>query len=345
MPDPISMAAILGGAGQAAGAFGGLLSSIFGDDGEDERRQAAQLFGSIPRPEFDFSSVQAPGFEFVGDVNPRTYQPTLPGQAHLAAGSDQRAQQLLAMGQLDQAIGGLSQADRLQAEAINEDLATGAHRNQLALEQGLLGRGRLGAGDSVQLGLLNSQNDRQLRGALGRSLTQNTLNRSVEAAGLKGQLAGQVRGQDEALNQVNAGIRNRFEEVISSLLTGAAQDNTTAQNLAAFQNRDLRQDQANLGQQAQLSTDFANLENQNALRNQLANFDLARVGGQAGALGNLATHRAAQQSALNQTIGSIGQGIGQGVGGIFDLQREGQQRSSDEQLGRLLRTFQGRLFG
>lgn len=324
MADPLSMAAILGGAGQAAAGIGGLFGSLFGDDGEDELRRAQRLFGEIPRPQFDFGDVTAPEFGFVGDVEARTFQPTLPDAPVFAGQSDFRNDQIGAIGDLQAAIEGLTEADRLRLGAINEDLATGANRNQLALEQQLLGRGRLGAGDSVQLGILNAQEDRQLRGELGRSMQEAVLQRAPQAAALRAQIAGQARSQDELLNQVNAGIRNRFNEVVSGLLTGAAQTNTAAENLAAFQNRDLLQQQSNLRDQARMTTDFANLENQNQLRQLLANFDLNRAGGQAGTLGAVAQREQDQQTAFNQTLGNVLSGLGQGVGGIFDINRQNQ---------------------
>jgi hypothetical protein len=137
--------------------------------------------------------------------------------------------------------------------------------------------------------------------------------------GLQGasQAAGQLRGQDIGVASQNAAIANRYAELFASMKTQEAQDAANARRQASMYNLGTTQRVGEANTLNRYNTMLANIERQNALRNQLFGQQLAKTQGLSGAYSDYGAYKDQQQATKAQAITGIGQGVGGLAGGAL----------------------------
>jgi len=304
----------LGGLGGALG--GGLASLISGSGGERERNKAPKLFEELIDPPFDMSDLTAPELRSAGQYNPETYESVATEVQGVEDSPALRAAQLQALGQLQQ-IGqeGLPLSERLAAQEQQRGLAQTHKGLQEAALQGLAARGRLSGGMELAARMAAGQQSSELARGQGADLAQMAVGNRLRGIADSGQLAGQVRGQDQQQRLANSEMINRYNMALTGRQEGAAANAAQARNQAQLYNLGERQRIADTNVSNRYGTAQYNQANQNSLKqNQFGN-QLARASGQANAL----QHKAKGQDAkLDQRIG-LGRGLGRAVGDFAGL--------------------------
>jgi hypothetical protein len=154
---------------------------------------------------------------------------------------------------------------------------------------------------------------------LGGDILQQEIASRLAAAGAAGGIGSQLRGQDIALSQGNADAVNRFNAFIAQMKTEENARNAQQRQDTSNMNVGNRQ---RLGEQNALNrynVDLENLNRKNSLLGQNFGQRYQIAAGKSGALGALADARYQEQAAKANTIMSLGQGLGQGIGGVGDL--------------------------
>jgi len=159
------------------------------------------------------------------------------------------------------------------------------------------------------------QESAELARGQGADLAQMAVGNRLQAIADSGQLAGQVRGQDQQQRMANSEMINRYNLAVTGRQTDAAANAAQAQNQGQLYNLGERQRIADTNVSNRYGTAQYNQANQNSLKqNQFGN-QLARASGQANAL----QHKAKGQDAkLDQRIG-LGRGLGRAVGDFAGL--------------------------
>ena len=312
-------AAAGGGVGSAIGA---LINLAMGDDaGQDQLKEALAAIRGVQDPQFDFTRVDPAQLEIIQKAAPALMQAADPGQAALVEGSPIRADQLAALGALQQIQNeGFTDSERLAVQGINESQAAEGQRATDAVLSDLAARGRLGGGQELVARQLGNQIASQRAGDMGRALAEAALSRRMAAAGGAGNLAGQVRTADEQRAATNADVVNRFKEFAANLQQQRNMFNAGAQTDANFRNTSRAQGVGDTNALNRQSTMESNIGRFNDLQQRLQDFRFRRAAAEGGALGNLAQLDWANQAARQQNIINAGRGIGEtagAVGGFF----------------------------
>jgi hypothetical protein len=214
-------------------------------------------------------NVIAPGTVYAPSMydyiaQPEAYQYGYLGDAEstLAADSpEMRAMQIKALGELqDRAESGLDAKSRAEMARAKLNAGEMARGREEAIIQNMQARGMAGSGVEAAMRQIASQQAANRLGQAG--LDEASVNAQQRAlATLQAmQGAGNVRGQDVALNQSNADILNRFALENSARAQQIANANT------ALRNRTMEN---NIAEQRRISGANTGLSNQAQLQNQL----------------------------------------------------------------------------
>lgn len=184
--NPATLAAI----GQMGGS---VLGSIFGGDGDEERRRALELLANVD--------------EQTGEV--------APDMRRSQASAVDSLRDIYARGGMDaQAQAALGQAQ--QSNAARERMGRGA------IQQGAQMRGVGGSGVDIAAQLANQQGAANRNAMAGTQAAGDARTRAIQSLMGSAGIAGNVRGQDSALSQFNASQRLRKAGMMSGVETSNA---------------------------------------------------------------------------------------------------------------------------
>lgn len=290
---------LIGGA--LAGIGGGIANAVGGKAAADERAAAAE------EQMMRLQQIADPKF-FEGNYTPEAFQAALYGPQQdyvgqqIADSPESRAMMMQALqrmaGNADQSIGSQNELDRYQAVSDASRMAAG---REGAIASAMARRGQMTPGLEMVMRQRASQDAAEgARGASMNAAAMAALQR-LQANNAMFGAAGQMRGQDVALNAANTDIINRFNAMNTgqrNAIRNANTDLINSQNMYNVGNRNDAQ-RYNIGR-----TDA----------NAMNKFNAAM--GKAGAIGG-AGYAAAD--ARGQGWQAIGAGINSGLSGLAGM--------------------------
>lgn len=220
-----------------------------------------------------------------------------------------KAAQLKALASL-QEIGdskGLDLTSRAKYNEMQSQLAQQEQGQRGAIMQNMAARGMSGSGFDLAALLSNSQSQSQNASQQGMNMAAEAQQRALQAIMQSGELGGSIRGQDfyeQAAKAQAQDAINRFNTV-----------NSQDVNSRNVQSRNNAQ-QSNLANDQSIANANVNIINQQQTQNKgLYQQDFEnrykKAGGVANAYNNQAAQYQNQAQDTRQTIGGIGQGVGQ----------------------------------
>lgn len=315
----MALGSALGGVGGAIGNIA-ILAGAAGRSGDREAREALRLWQELQDPNFDWREITPAQLQVVAEIDPQFYEAVVPDEVKTAAFGAGRGDQLESLAYLgDVRREGLPLVDRLEAQDATDAIATESGRARDAVTRALAERGRLSGGQEIEARILAGQGDRDLLAKMGSNLARDRVDRRYGAALDAGALGGQVRGADELSERFNADQINRFNAYVADRLTEAQRFGAEERSRAEAYNTENRQRVADTNQLLGQRSRETNLDRHNQLAGALSDFQLARTAGASNQWNELARRRDARQAARAGAIRGIGQGGGQGLGGLFSL--------------------------
>lgn len=310
-------------AGIASG-IGGIIGGIVGNeqsrgDAGDSRNQAVisnQILQEIQNAPDISKPLILEKYRQQGVLTPQMEQQINVGisQASQAKGSPQaQAAQLQALQQIQQrATGGLSASDRAALNQVRSQVAQDTTGRQQSIMQQLKAQGLGGSGAAIAAQLANAQGgantEAEQADRLGAIATQNAL----QAAGMTGQLGGQIQGQQFGEQYQTGQAADAFRQFDVQNQVAQQQRNVGAGNQAQQYNLNLAQNIANA------NTSQQNQELQNQLQRQMqqynANVNTAQI--KSGGAAGQSNYLQGQAQQTRQGAKDVGTGIGGLVGSI-----------------------------
>jgi hypothetical protein len=316
-----------GSYGELGQAGGGLLSGIAllagaaGKGGKKYHKGGLEELQGVGLPDFDMSDIDPAVFRVLAERFPQLMEASTPGAVSLIDDSAEgRAGQLSAMlGTGEIAREGLPDADRLAAEMAGRQVRGALRGGEEAAVSNLRRRGRAGAGGELQARLAGGRVASGLARDLGSNLQQLSLERRLQALGMQGQQAGQLRGADILAQGTNADAINRWREFSSMQQQQAAMQNQAERARSEQYNVGTTQRVGEATEASRLSTDVGNIERQNQARMLAQRAEQQRAAQIASQYNVLAGGAYGEQQAKAQNIQQIGKGGGGLIGGIAGL--------------------------
>lgn len=308
-----------GGIGGAVGGIVGLLTA--GKGGAGYYKDAIKVWQKLKDPNFDESQLTAPELAIVQQEFPQVYDAIVAPQAQQVADNPQaRSQQVEALARTQQrATQGFTQEERLAANQAADRFAQQAGRDRDNAVAAAAARGDVGSMNRARQ--VGGANVAATLGELGsqQAIAAADRRRQADSDLLSG--AGQLRQQDIGLGTTNAGIQNRYNEMVAQARNEAAQYAAQQRSAAQTYNVGTAQRVSEQNAMNQYQTAQENLNRKNSLRAALSNFQLAKAQGQSGALsgygGYLDAKRAAQIAGSTQIGSGLGQAAGGGLGAAY----------------------------
>lgn len=304
-----------GGIGGAVGGIVGLLTS--GKGGAGSYRDAIRVYQKLQAPNFDETQLSAPEKAVVAQYFPQIYEAIIAPQAQQVADSPEaRTQQVEALARTrERAVQGYTPEERLAANQAADRFAQEAGRQRDNAVASAAARGDTGG--ALQARLVGNTGVSSVLGQMGaqQAIAAADRRRSADESLFSG--AGQLRGQDIALSGRNADIQNRYNEMIMQARNEAAQYAAQQRAQTQQQNVGTAQRVAEENVTSRYNTAQQNLDRKNSLRQALANFQLAKAQGQAGAYTGYGDYQNAQKLGRIAGATQIGSGLGQAAGGGF----------------------------
>lgn len=314
------------GFGSMVGGIGALLFS--GKGGRNTLRELRNLYMNLRQPDFDMSELTPEQLELAAEYFPEQYAARLPEQAQTIADSPELRRQLGENVDYFRRVReeGMPLAERVAAEQAAREVAK-EHRQ--ALQSGmesLQRRGRAGGGAEAAMRLGGAQQASELARALAADRAQEAQMNRYRAAMDLSRYGGELRGQDIALRGRNADIMNRYNELVSQMLTNEARENAQARQAAQWQNAAEAQRIADWNTINRQNVNESNLNRRNLLTQQGYENELARMGGLSDSMKEYARAQYAEQAARRDNIYNInraGGRAGGAMGGMFASQYGG----------------------
>lgn len=301
----------------AAPVVGGIIGA---DQAQKDRHAASQArllalaqFAGIELPEIEKMLYQLSGPEYAGDyqaaleaateIGPSAYE-GIQLDPRMAEAQMQALQQISELGEV-----GLTQGEKAAAMELQREAAAQGRAQQNAVMQEMARRGVAGGGQELAQRLASSQAAADRMSRHGNQLAQMAQARAMEAIAQKGNMAGQIRGQEFSEQARAAEAADRLAQWAAQNRAGVQQRNVGSTNQAALRNL---QEKQRLGEQR---TQLRNIEEQRraSLHGEQFDRELALAsaragihGGQAGASDKYAKERA-------EMWAGIGSGVGQGL--------------------------------
>lgn len=305
-----------GGIGSAIGGIA-VLAGAGGKGGDKYYKQALETWKKLQDPSFDYRELTPPELKIFAEYFPQTYEAVVPPEAkQIAEDPALRLTQLRGLKQYErQAAEGLPIGERVAEEDALRNLGAENQRNIETARRGVAALGRTGTTDDLvaqSIAASRAGEDARLMG--GDLAARIEANRARGLEGAMGAASG-IRGEDFRANEANANIMNRLAEFIANQKTEANRYAADARGAAANANVGNRQ---RIGEENVLNrygTNLENLNRKNQLRSALSNFQLQRTKGLSEALGAYGLKKDQDKAAREQTIMSIGRGVGQTAGG------------------------------
>lgn len=305
-----------GGIGSAIGGIA-VVAGAGGKGGDKFYKQALEVWKKLQDPQFDYRELTAPELKIFAEYFPQTYEAAIPEDVkQIAESPELRLSELRGLKQYErQAAEGLPIGERVAEEDALRQLMAQNQSNFETNRRQVAAQGRLGSTDELVAGQLAASSAAETARGLGGDLAARI--EANRARGLEGQLgaASGIRGEDFRANEANANIMNRLAEFIANQRTEASRYAADARAAAADRNVANRQ---RIGEENILNrygTNLENLNRKNQLRSALSNFQLKKASGLSGALNAYGLKKDQDKAAREQTIMSIGRGVGQTAGG------------------------------
>lgn len=310
---------LAGGLGELTGSIVGL--ATMGKGGKKELKEAVELYKKIKDPDFDKSKLQQEQLVLLAKYYPETYEAEIPNEVKVAQDSPElRKAQMDGIANLTQlSKEGLPTLERAMVEETQGKLAGEVSRARKQALRNLQETGRMSAGTELAAGLAGAQQGSNLARQQGTDVVRAALENRLNATSQLAQQAGQARQQDISLSQQQADTINRYNQWVSALQTQAAQDAANNRNAAQLRNVSEAQRVAEQNATNKMAMAQYNQQNQNQLAQALAQFQLQKAAGTAGALGNLSQAKYAEQAQRLAAAKGIGKGIGTTAGGVADI--------------------------
>jgi hypothetical protein len=317
----------LGGLGDVGGGIGGAIGGIAvlagagGKGGDRYYKEALEVWKKLKDPEFDMRELSAPQLRVFAEYFPEVYDVVIPQNIKTIAESPElRLSELRSLKKYERmADEGLPLSERLAEQEAGRRLAGEAARNFDTARADLARQGRLGSTDELLAANLASSQAAESARGLGADLAARS--EQAKLTGLAGGLgaASGIRGEDYRAASENAGIMNRLAEYIANQGTEANRFAAEARGAAANANVGNAQRIGESNVLNKYATGESNLERRNRLRGLLADYQLQKASGLSGALNAFGLKKDQDKAAREQTIMSIGRGVGQAGGGAAGL--------------------------
>lgn len=317
--------AFSGGGAGIGSSIGGLLGGVAvlagaaGEGGGDEYKAALQAWKKLKESNFDFQALSPPELRVLGEKFPDLYQAVVPREfqqiQETPGGREAQVRSLAGLEEIGRE--GMPLVDRLAAAEGGRAVTSAAGASRRDALRAMAARGQLGGGDELQAGLAASGQASNLGRDISSDLARQSALRRMQGLQGASQAAGQLRGQDIGVASQNAAIANRYAELFASMKTQEAQDAANARRQASMYNLGTTQRVGEANTLNRYNTMLANIERQNALRNQLFGQQLAKTQGLSGAYSDYGAYKDQQQATKAQAITGIGQGVGGLAGGAL----------------------------
>lgn len=310
---------LVGGIGGAIGGAIGLATAPKG--GKDQYKQSVREWELLRPSQFDMREINAPYMDLLGEMTPEEYDVAqAEGVQGVSDSPGARSAQVRSLAQLEE-IGaeGMPLVDRLAAQDAHRSIMGSAQGARQAMMSNLAARGTLSGGDAIQAALGGGQQSANLARDMGSDLARESAMRRLSGIEAAGGAASNLRGQDVDLASRNAEIANRFSEMFSQQQTARNQANAGSRERAKAYNVGTRQALGNANEQARYSTATENLNRKNQLMDTLFGQQAHRAAGLSGALTSYGGAREQGRQAHIGAAQSVGQGVGQSVGGVADI--------------------------
>ncbi len=278
-----------------------------------------QNAGSIKGPEFD--SDAGIDYNYAGDLNPEMYSTPEDAQYSLAEDSAEgRSAQLAALQQMadltDQSAGSTSALGRHQAETDARQLA---QSREGAIRQDAMRRGEVGgAADMISRqqaaqAASNQNLDAGLQNAQHAALMQ------LAGTQAGSSMAGQLRGQDQAMAFNNADAINRFNMYNTGARNATSRANTDLTNSAQGRNLDARQVHYDKGTNLGMSKlDRSDKNKQTSFGNDMTSYGAMDdvLSDKMGQIGSNEERKRRDRGEIGSTIKDVAKGAGAAFGGF-----------------------------
>lgn len=308
---PVTTAAIIGGSTLAGGALGYLTRPNLSGSTQSAKMQALLGLANRPPeiPEVEFAKYSTPeALSYLGNFTPEELQATgLPAGVINAA---MRQKQLQAIGGVEElSQTGLSAIDRAALTEIQNQIATQERGQRESILQNMAQRGLAGSGQELAAQLQSSQAASQQASTQGMQQAAQAQRARMQALSSLSEMAGGIEQTDFQREQ----SRQAAQDAIN-------QFNVQNRNVAGLRNLQTQQDIANMNteQRNRIAQANIDLENRQRLQNQV-NRPLAQYGLQ------------------TDYVSGIGQGIG-GIGQVQQQQQLANQQAMMQGLGTGLTT-------
>ncbi len=305
--------------------FEEIISGLFGEGGRGEYEQVQQLWQALQTPEFDLRDLPPPLLQIARERFPEEYEAKIAQQARMPQegpeGRQAQTENLQYLASVrDQ---GLPMAERLRGQELQRTVAGEHHRAVGRGIEDLAQRGRMGGGTEAAMRMAAAQQAAELSRGLGSDLAREGVQNRFRGALATGEQAGAMRLQDLATSSAQSNAFNRFNEFVSTLDTQAAARSAQERSQVQAANVGTAQRVSDTNAMSQYMTSLQNLQRQNALTQQSFGNEAMKLGGQTGALQNLATAKYGEQAAggkffsdlLKGGTNILGAAVGAGGGG------------------------------
>lgn len=316
-----------GALGDLGGGLGGLGSGIAllagaaGRGGKRFLKSGLEELQGVGLPDFDMSNIDPAVFRVLAERFPELMEASVPGEVSLiddsAEGRAGQLEALLGTGEI--AREGLPDADRLAAEMAGRQVRGALRGGEEAAVSNLRRRGRAGAGGELQSRIAGGRAASGLARDLGSNLQQLSLERRLQALGMQGQQAGQLRGTDILAQGTNADAINRWREFSSMQQQQANMQNQAERARAQQYNVGTTQRVGEQTEGSRYAADVGNIERQNQARMLQNRAEQERAAQIANQYGSLSTDAYNKQKAKAGQIQAVGGGAGGIIGGIAGL--------------------------
>jgi hypothetical protein len=308
---------------QGLGSLGSGIYNLVSDedDGSSLARQAADIWARLESADFDMSVLTPTELKVLATANPTLYNAVVPKEmSRILDSPAMREAQSTALGQIqDVAKEGTPLVDRLAQRKMQMAAGATADRLNENVLQNLAARGRTGGGTEVAARLAASSVGANQAADLGNEMAEAAALRRIAAAGQAGDMASNIRGQDVGVQSANAQFSERYNELVSQLLSQQNASNAQALTEAQAANAANTQRIGDANATAKYATEKDNLERKNALLQELWNQRYAKTSGQSGAMAGAANALARRSAQKAAAIQAVGEGAGKTIGSVGDL--------------------------
>jgi len=292
------------------------------------RQQALAAYSGINVPSISDQQLALAQEQVQGQMTPAMQQAMQQQQSQLAGyqkNPDAVAAQTAALQQL-QKLGqsGLTASDMAAMQEINRNTGAQNQAQQKQIIQNLAQRGMGGSGAELAARLSANQSSADTASKQSNALQQEALQRQLQAITQGANLGSSIESQNYGEASNTAAMQNAINQFNAQQKAASQNYNVSAQNQAQAQNLANKQNVANTNvglsnQQQQY--------NKGLYQTQFSN-QMAKAGGQAGQLNNIAAGN--QQNAANTSnmYSGIGQGVGTALTGIANNQAK--QSAADD---------------